>query len=128
MGTHGRNADVDATTACRIADFIEMRLSAMEPEQHVLADLTITDRPKKHVTFTPDMQIDQMDAIRSLFGELRTAAQIPAFQQDLERFFRPFRHRPPPSPQISRGEGNRSAHHEMWAWKQTLTGSPQPKS
>jgi hypothetical protein len=23
MGTHGRDAEVDATTACRIADFIE---------------------------------------------------------------------------------------------------------
>jgi len=63
MGTHGCKAEVDATTANRIADFIEVRLRAMKPEQRVLADLTVTDKPKKRVIFAPDTKIDQIDAI-----------------------------------------------------------------
>jgi hypothetical protein len=63
MGTHGREAQVDAPTACRIADFIETRLRAMKPEQRVLYDLTITDRPKKPLIITPDTRTDQIDEI-----------------------------------------------------------------
>lgn len=63
MGAHGCGGQVDAETARRIADFIDLKLRAMKPEQRVLADLTITDRPKKRVTFTPNTKIDQIDAI-----------------------------------------------------------------
>jgi|SRR5579864_8829531 len=63
LGTHGRKAEVDAATSGRIADFLEVRLRAMKPEQRVLADLTVTDRPKKRLIITPDSKIDQIDAI-----------------------------------------------------------------
>jgi hypothetical protein len=63
MGTHGCKAEVDATTATRIADFLEIRLRAMKPEQRVLADLTVTDRPKKRLIIAPGSKIDQIDAI-----------------------------------------------------------------
>jgi hypothetical protein len=63
MGTHGCNAEVDDDTATRIADYVEDRVLAMKPEQRVLADLTVTDRPKKPLIITPDTKIDQIDAI-----------------------------------------------------------------
>jgi hypothetical protein len=63
MGTHGCKAEVDAPTACRIADFIQTRLCAMKSEQRVLYDLTITDRPKKPLIITPDTKADQIDAV-----------------------------------------------------------------
>ena len=63
MGTHGRKAEVDAATAARIADFIEARLRTMKPEQRVLADLTVTDKPKRRLIITPGTKIDQIDAV-----------------------------------------------------------------
>lgn len=63
MGTHGQKADLDATTASLIADFLELRLRAMKPEERVLADLTVTDRPKNRLIITPDTKIDQIDTI-----------------------------------------------------------------
>ena len=63
MGTHGFEAEVDVATAGRIADFLDVRLRAMKPEQRVLADLTVTDRPKKRLIITPDTKIDQIDAV-----------------------------------------------------------------
>ncbi|MBZ5492143.1 MAG: hypothetical protein LAO76_14525 [Acidobacteriia bacterium] len=63
MGTYGCKAEVDADTASRIGDYIGTRALAMKPEQGVLADLTVTDRPKKTLIITPDTKIDQIDAI-----------------------------------------------------------------
>ena len=63
MGTHGREAKVDADMAFRFADFIDLRLRAMKPGERIRADLTTTDTPKKQVIFTPDTQIDQIDAV-----------------------------------------------------------------
>jgi hypothetical protein len=63
MGTHGFKAEVDATTANRIADFLEARLRVMKPEQRVRADLTVTDTPKKRLIIASDTQIDQIDAV-----------------------------------------------------------------
>ena len=63
MGTHGCIAEIDATTACRIADFIEARLSVIKPEQRVLYDLTITDRPKTPLIITPGTKTDEINAI-----------------------------------------------------------------
>jgi hypothetical protein len=62
-GTHGHKAEVDATTASRIADFVEILLRGMKPEQRVLADLTVTDRRKKRMIIKPESQMDQIDAI-----------------------------------------------------------------
>jgi hypothetical protein len=53
----------NAVTACRIADFIETGLQLMKPEQRVLYDLTITDKPKKPVIITPSSKTDEIDAI-----------------------------------------------------------------
>src|SRR5215469_3891252 len=58
MGIHGLKAEVDATTANRIADFLEARLCAMNSGQRVLADLTVTDTPKKRLIITPGTKID----------------------------------------------------------------------
>ena len=56
MGTHGRAAKVDAETACRIADFLDRELLAMKKGDRVRADLTVTDKPKKRVVFTPQYE------------------------------------------------------------------------
>lgn len=66
MGTHGCKAKVDAATACRIADFLEVRLHAMRPDQRVLVDLTVTDRPKERLIITPNTKIDEIDSIDSI--------------------------------------------------------------
>lgn len=63
MGTVGRAANLDAATAIRVADFLEMRLNTMRPEQRILADLTTTDKPKKQVTFAAGMRTEEIDAV-----------------------------------------------------------------
>lgn len=63
MGTHGCKAEVDAPTTSRIADFIDSRLGAMKPEQRVLYDFTITDRPKKPLIITPDTKTEEIDTV-----------------------------------------------------------------
>jgi hypothetical protein len=63
MGIHGFKAEVDATTANRIADFLETRLRVMKPEQRLLADLTVSDTPKKRMIITPDTMIHQIDVV-----------------------------------------------------------------
>jgi hypothetical protein len=65
MGTHGFKAEVDADMASRIADYIGARVLAMKPEQRVLADLTVTDRPKRPLIITPDTKIDQIGTMMS---------------------------------------------------------------
>ena len=35
----------------------------MKPEERVLADLTVTDRPKNRLIITPDTKIGQIDTI-----------------------------------------------------------------
>jgi hypothetical protein len=63
MGTFGREANVDAAMARRFADFIDLRLQAMKPDERIRADLTTTDRPKKQVIFTSDTKIEDIDVV-----------------------------------------------------------------
>lgn len=63
MGTFGREANVDADTASRIADFLDHRLAAMKTGDRVRGDLTITDKAKTPLIITPETQIDQIDVV-----------------------------------------------------------------
>jgi hypothetical protein len=63
MGTQGRGAIVDADTAHRIADFLDLRLRSMKEGERIRADLTTTDEPKKRMIFEPGTSMDQIDAI-----------------------------------------------------------------
>ena len=63
MGTFGREAIVDADTAARIADFLDERVGTMKAGDRIRADLTVTDKAKKPLIFTPGMQTDQIDVV-----------------------------------------------------------------
>jgi hypothetical protein len=63
MGTHGREARVDADMACRIAAFLDRRLGLMKPGERIRADLTTTDKPKKQVVFAPGIKVEDIDAV-----------------------------------------------------------------
>jgi hypothetical protein len=63
MGTFGREANVDAGMARRFADFIDLRLQAMKPDERIGADLTTTDGPKKRVIFTSDTKLEDIDVV-----------------------------------------------------------------
>ena len=63
MGIHGCAATVDADTARRIAEFIDLRLEKMKQGERIRADLVVTDQPKKPLVITPDTNVDQIDAV-----------------------------------------------------------------
>lgn len=63
MGTFSRKAVVDADTAVRIADFLDVRLGTMKVGDRICTDLTVTDKPKKRLLITPDTQPDQIDVV-----------------------------------------------------------------
>ena len=61
MGANGSGGHVDAELASRIADAIERRIEAMKPGEKLLADGSVTDRPKREVIFTPHMDSQEID-------------------------------------------------------------------
>jgi hypothetical protein len=61
MGAQGAGGLVDAATAVRIAQAVESRLAGMRRGERVLADLTVTDRPKAAWVITPDARPDDLD-------------------------------------------------------------------
>ena len=61
MGTQGAGGEVGAGLASRIADAIERRLGDMKPSERMLADLTVTDRPKAKWVITPATRPDELD-------------------------------------------------------------------
>jgi hypothetical protein len=63
MGTFGRKAIVDADTARRIADFLDLRLADMRSGDRIRADLSVTAEPKKQVTITPHTRVEDADAV-----------------------------------------------------------------
>jgi hypothetical protein len=63
MGTHGREAKIDADMARRIADFLDRRLGFMKQGERIRADLTTTDRPKTQVIFAPGTKVEDIDAV-----------------------------------------------------------------
>ena len=62
MGTQGAGSEVDAELADRIAEAIERTLKAMKPGERMLADLTVTDRPKTKWVIAPETRPDELDA------------------------------------------------------------------
>src|ERR1043165_3681015 len=62
MGAQGAGGEVDAELAVQIAEAIERTLKGMKPGDRILADLTLTDRPKTKWVITPETQLDEMDA------------------------------------------------------------------
>lgn len=62
MGAQGAGGEVDAELAARIAEAIERTLKAMKPGERMLADLTLTDRPKTKWVITPETRPDEVDA------------------------------------------------------------------
>jgi hypothetical protein len=61
MGANGSGGHVDAERASLIADAIQRKLEAIKPGERVLADGSVTDRPKKEVTFKPQMDSQEVD-------------------------------------------------------------------
>jgi len=62
MGANGCGGCLNAETAGRIAAFLERQLKSMHPGQRIRADLTVTDKPKKLIVFTPGMKAEDVDA------------------------------------------------------------------
>src|SRR5262249_2777545 len=63
MGGQGYGGPVDGDLAYRLADAIEAKLMTMKPGDRMLADLTVTDRPKQPQLFTPDMEIGEINTV-----------------------------------------------------------------
>jgi len=63
MAIHGKRGSVGADTACRIADFLDLRLARMKEGERIRADLTTTSEPKKQVIFRSGMLADEVDAV-----------------------------------------------------------------
>ena len=61
MGAQGAGGEVDADLADRIAEAIERTLETMKPGERMLADLTVTDRPKTKWVIGPETRPDEID-------------------------------------------------------------------
>ena len=62
MGIHGHGR-VDAETARRIAEFLDLKLKSMKPGERIRADLTVTAQPKKLAVFAPGGSEADIDAV-----------------------------------------------------------------
>jgi len=63
MAAQGCGGQVDAALAFRIAEVIERKLAVMKSGERILADLTVTARPKKEVIITPETKPHEIDNI-----------------------------------------------------------------
>ena len=63
LGHAGRGGTLDAGTAAKIADFMDLHLAKMSPGQRLRGDLTITSEPKKRAIFTPNSKVEDFDAV-----------------------------------------------------------------
>ena len=61
LGAHGCGGQVDAAKACRIAEVVAQKLLNMNPGERMLANLSVSNKPKKPAVFTPTMNIDDVD-------------------------------------------------------------------
>ena len=61
MGAHGCGGQVDTVKACRIAEVVAQRLLSMNPGERILANLSVSKKPKKFAEFTPDTNADDVD-------------------------------------------------------------------
>lgn len=62
LGANGCGAKVDAELAIRIASVINQKVAVMRPGQRILADLSVTSKPKTRVVFTPATKSGEIDA------------------------------------------------------------------
>ena len=61
MGAQGAGGEVDAELADHIAEAVERILKVMRPGERMLADLTVTRKPKSKWTITPETRPDELD-------------------------------------------------------------------
>ena len=61
MGAHGCSGKVDAEKASRIADAILDKLMSMNPEERLLANLSVSKSPKKFAVFGTGVNAEQID-------------------------------------------------------------------
>ena len=61
MGAHGCSGKVDAEKASQIADVVEQQLMSMNPGDRMLANLSVSQVPKKLTVFEPNMQPQDID-------------------------------------------------------------------
>ena len=61
MGAQACGGKVDESKALAIAEFVVAKLRSMNPGERLLADLSVTQQPKKHTLFTPDMKAEDVD-------------------------------------------------------------------
>ena len=62
MGGQGLGGRVDEAKALLIADFVMRKLRTMNPGERLLADLSISKKPKQLAVFTPGMKADDVDS------------------------------------------------------------------
>lgn len=75
LGANGCGGQVGAELASRIAAVIERKLLGMKPGERLLADLTITAKPKVPQIFSPDANptdIDEIDLYSATYEWLVT--------------------------------------------------------
>ena len=63
MGANGCGGRVDAELASRIATVIAKKILEMNPEERMLADLSVSAEPKKEVEFGANMNVNDIDAV-----------------------------------------------------------------
>jgi hypothetical protein len=63
MGTHGREASVDADTARNIADFLDGRVFEIRSGDRIRSDLSTTAEPRRKVTIVPGTRVEDIDAV-----------------------------------------------------------------
>ena len=61
MGAHGCSGKVDAEKASRIADAVMNKLVNMNAGERMLADLSVTRKPKELAEFGPGVNADDID-------------------------------------------------------------------
>lgn len=62
MGGQGLGGRVDEAKALLIAEFLNRKLRTMNPGERLLADLSISKKPKQLVVFTPGMKADDVES------------------------------------------------------------------
>jgi hypothetical protein len=62
MGTQGAGGQVDAGLACRIAEVVERKFALMKAGERMLADLTVTAKPKTDWILTAETKLNEVEA------------------------------------------------------------------
>jgi len=62
MGAQGCGGKVEARKASLIADVVEQKLMSMNPGERILANLSVSQGPKKLTVFEPNMNPQVFDS------------------------------------------------------------------